>query len=132
VASSREDQTNNVWLLETHTKGTGANMVPLERALRRGADAVPGFALPEPRRPDPAPAKPKRPHRFKVVNLMTRQVLAQDVDARGALDALAGVRSIVDVIVYVWDEDRDRWRRLTFGEAKTLWQQRAALAASAS
>ena len=132
MAASREDQSKHVWVLDTHTKGTGANMVPLERVLKRGADSVPGFALAERRRPAPAPPKPREPHRFKVVDLMTRQVLAQDVDARGALDALHAVRSIVDITVHVWDADRDRWRRLTFGELKTLWEQRAALQANPS
>lgn len=126
VAASRDEQTSKVWVLDTHTKGTGANMVPLERVTKRGTDTVPGFALPARRPPEPSPARPKQPHRFKVIDLMTRQVLAQDVDARGALDALQGVRSIVDVIVQVWDEDRDSWRRLTFGEAKALWEHRAA------
>ena len=100
-------------------------MVPLKRVLKHGSDAVPGFVLPERRRPEPE-VEPKKPYRFKVVDLMTRQVLAEDVGARGAVDALGGVRSIVDVTVYVWDEEAERWRRLTFGETKALWDQRAA------
>jgi hypothetical protein len=56
---------------------------------------------------------------------MTRQVLAEHVDAREALEALENVRSIVDVKIYVWDEDAERWRRLTFGETKALWEQRS-------
>jgi hypothetical protein len=111
-------------VLDTETKGTGANMVPLERILRKGSDRVPGFAVP-PRRPreEPVPESPK-PHRFRVIDVMTRQVLAEDVDARKALDTLRGVRSIVDVTIYARDEDGD-WRRLTFGEAKALWDLRA-------
>ena len=35
---------------------------------------------------------------------MTRRVLAEDVDARGAVAALADVRSVVDVSISVWDE----------------------------
>jgi len=117
-----------VWVLDSHTKGTGANMVPLERVLRHGPERVPGFTLPARRRPDAPPARPRQPHRFKVVDLMTRQVLAEDADARQAIRALAGVRSIVDVTVYVWEEEVQRWRRLTFGETKALWDQRSALA----
>jgi hypothetical protein len=125
VASKDEDKLENVWVLDTHTKGTGANMVPLKRVLKHGSDAVPGFPLPERRRPEPQ-AEPKKPYRFKVVDLMTREVLADDVDARSAVDVLGGVRSIVDVTVYVWDDEAERWRRLTFGETKALWDQRAA------
>ena len=33
---------------------------------------------------------------------MTGEVLAEDVEARGALDVLAGTRNVVDVRVYVW------------------------------
>ena len=100
-------------------------MVPLKRVLKHGSDAVPGFVLPERRRPEPE-VEPKKPYRFKVVDLMTRKVLAEDVGARGAVDVLGGVRSIVDVTVYVWDEEAERRRRLTFGETKALWDQRAA------
>jgi hypothetical protein len=125
VASKREDKSGNVWVLDTHTKGTGANMVPLERVLRHGSDTVPGFVLPERRRPEPAP-EPKQPYRFKVVDLMTQDVLAEDVDARTTVEVLGEARSIVDVKVYVWDDQAERWRRLTFGETKALWDQRAA------
>jgi hypothetical protein len=111
-------------VLDTHTKGTGANMVPLGRVLKRGSDTVPGFVLPQRRRPDPPQPGPRTPYRFKVVDLMTRQVLAEDVGARAAIDALNAVRSIVDVTVHVWDDEAARWRRLTFGETSALWKQR--------
>lgn len=101
-------------------------MVPLERVLKHGSHAVPGFVLPERRRPEPAPAEPKQPYRFKIADVMTREVLAEDVDARSAVGVLGGVRSIVDVTVYVWDHEAERWRRLTFGETKALWDQRVA------
>ena len=119
-----EDQAAGVWVLDTHTKGTGANMVPLERVLKRGSDTVPGFALPERRSQQPRPAQQRRPYRFKIVDLMTRQTLAEDVDARDAVEALNGVRSIVDVTVHMWDETTAQWRRLTFGETRALWEQR--------
>jgi hypothetical protein len=124
MASSREGESANVWVLDTHTKGTGANMVPLERVLKRGSEAVPGFVLPERRPAEPSLAEPKKSHQFRVVDLMTRKVLADDVDARGAVEALKGTRSIVDVTLYVWEEDGQRWRRLTFGETKALWDRR--------
>jgi hypothetical protein len=46
------------WVLDTETKGTGANMVPLEKVLKKPEPA------PETPRPRPAPiAKPKRAER---------------------------------------------------------------------
>lgn len=126
MTERREDQPSNVWVLDTETKGTGANMVPLERVLRHGADTVPGFVLPARRPREAPPPGPKPPYRFRVVDLMTRRVLADDVDARTAVETLEGVRSIVDVTVYVWDAQADDWRRLTFGETKALWDRRSA------
>jgi hypothetical protein len=123
VAASSEDRDQDIWVLDTETKGTGANMVPLERILRKGSERVPGFRLP-PRRAPAAPAKPKPPRRFRVVDLMTREPLADDVDTRRAIETLAEVRSIVDVSIYTWDEATSRWRRLTFPEAKALWELR--------
>lgn len=113
-----------MWVLDTETKGTGANMVPLERVLRRGSGTVPGFTLPERRRPPSDPATPKPPHRFRIVDLMSRRVLADDVDVHHAIEVLNGVRSIVDVTTYTWDDASEDWRRLTFGEAKALWELR--------
>lgn len=126
-----DTDTGRIWVLDTQTKGTGANMVPLERTLRRGSERVPGFVLPE-LEPPPAPsAEPRRPYRFRVVDLMTREVLANDVGAREAIAALAPVRSIVDVSVYVWDHEAERWRRLTFAETKSLWDYRDRLPTAA-
>jgi hypothetical protein len=42
-----------VWVLDTETKGTGANMVPLEKTLRKPE--------PSPARPPAPPAKKRRP-----------------------------------------------------------------------
>jgi hypothetical protein len=113
-----------VWVLDTETKGTGANVVPLERVLKHGSESVPGFVFRKLEDPEPVPDQPRQPYRFKVVDVMTRQSIAEDVDARGAVEALADIRSIVDVTVYVWDEKAKRWRRLTFGETKELWEYR--------
>jgi hypothetical protein len=61
---------------------------------------------------------------FKVVNIVTRQVLTEGAHAREALDVLAGVRSIVDVNVYVWQPTTEEWRLLSFGERRLLWDAR--------
>lgn len=117
-----------VWVIETHTKGTGANMVPLERVLKQpGADTVPRFVLPELKPRAPEGQEPRKARVFKVVDLMTRQVLGEGLDARAAVNVLQDVRSIVDITVYVWEPSGERWRMLTFGETKALWDYRRPL-----
>jgi hypothetical protein len=121
-----------VWVLDTDTKGTGANVVPLERVLKRGSDAGPQYGFPgfDFREPDvprelaDAPAEPRKPLEFKVVDVMSRRVLADGADARATLAALEGVRSVVDVTIYVWDAERERWQMLTLAETRALWENR--------
>jgi hypothetical protein len=119
-----------VWVLDTETKGTGAEMVPLEKALERPTEKRRLFAdlKPEPRREEAPEASETRSRpRFKVVDVMTREALVEDVGTRAAVEALAGVRSAVDVSVYVWEETRDRWRQLSHRERRLLWDLRGAL-----
>jgi hypothetical protein len=111
-----------VWVLDTETKGTGAHVVPLEQVLRKPAvEKDPIFVPPKraPRTPDEP--EPRGPLKFKVVDLMTERVLAQDVSATEAVGLLESVRAVVDVRVYVWEADARRWRLLTLGEQRTLW-----------
>ena len=116
------------WVLDTETKGTGAEMVPLEKVLRKsGSDAVPGFAFPELREPPRASAEAPAPRKFRVIDVMSRRALADEVDARGAVRALESVRSVVDVTVHVWEPVGERWRRLTFEETTLLWEYRGRL-----
>jgi hypothetical protein len=61
-----------VWVLDTETKGTGANMVPLEKVVRSPADRAEPAEAPAQRpkraRPvDERPAAPARPRRPKPV-----------------------------------------------------------------
>jgi hypothetical protein len=114
------------WILKTATKGTGAEMVPLESVLRKGSDTGPDFVLPELREPAREP-EPRQPYLFKVVDVMTREVLAEDADARTTIEVLEDVPSIVDVTIHVWDANAERWRMLTFGETKALWEYRGHL-----
>ncbi len=110
------------WVLHTETKGTGAQMVPLETVTKRSSAAEPVFV---PQKPSPVePDKPKAPQqrKFKVVDVMTRQVLADDVNARETIDELRGVRSTVDVNVYVWEDGRDRWRLLSLADQRAMWE----------
>jgi hypothetical protein len=125
MSAAKEDQPGQVWVLDTETKGTGANMVPLERVLRHGSEAVPGFALPARRRRAAESPHPRAPHRFRILDVMTRQTLAEDVNARQAVETLGKVRSIVDVSIYARQDCAEEWRRLSFGETKALWDLRA-------
>jgi hypothetical protein len=114
-----------VWVLDSETKGTGAQMVPLEKVLkqpgsepeRRRARPVP---KPRQRAPEPAP-----PRRFRVIDALSRELLLDDADAPTTLDLLRGVSQPVDVSIYVWEHKPQEWRLLTNRERKLLWDFRA-------
>lgn len=108
------------WVLDTETKGTGANMVPLERVTKRPSSPAHEFVLPERRPPQTESPKARVPRRFRIVDVMNRQQMLEDGSTREAVETLRSVRSIVDVNVYVWDEDRERWLLLPFGEQRTM------------
>jgi hypothetical protein len=112
-----------IWVLDTETKGTGANVVPLEKVLERpGPSPQPLFV---PRKPDaraPEPPEPATPRKFKVVDLMTRRALAEGASTRATVELLRGIRSVVDVNLYVWQEDSEAWRLLTLHEQGMLWE----------
>ncbi len=115
-----------VWVLDTETKGTGATMVPLERVLRRPT-AEPPLATVQfdrPPRPRPGGAAPHAGRRFRVVDVRSRRVLGDDLDARATLGLLENVAHVVDVHVHVWQPESERWRLLTHGEQQTLWRLR--------
>jgi hypothetical protein len=117
------------WVLDTETKGTGAEMVPLEKALRRAAPRDErvsvirrdrGRSVPD----EAAESSEAGPRRFRVVDVMSRQVLAEDASTRATLDLLKERRSVVDVRVSVWDDQADDWRPLTLREQRVLWDFR--------
>ena len=116
-----------VWILDTSTKGTGAQMVPLEDA-RKPAESTPQFVSPAMRRRHEAEEpEPRAPRRFRVVDVLTRRVLAEDADLRTTLAVLGGVRRSVDVNVQVWEPKRDAWRLLGLDEQRELWRRRPAV-----
>lgn len=116
-----------VWVLDTETKGTGATMVPLEQRERRGRRDEPSFLRDVPERPEAqVEAAPRPPRRFRILDVLTRQVLGEDVDVRGTVDLLRDVQRLVDVRVSVWEPERARWRLLTLGEQRALWDARGA------
>ena len=130
--AQEDKERGKVWVLETQTKGTGANMVPLDRVLRNpgSSDPVPGFGFRRPQPREPEPPAPRARYRFRITDVMTREVLAEDVDTRAAVGALEHVRSVVDVIMYVREPDSGRWRMLTLGESQALLDCRERLTGS--
>ncbi len=114
------------WKLDTSTKGTGATVVPLRDARDREPERGLQVVVPTPRQREEAPPTPRPPRRFRVVDVMTGEVLADDASTREAVDALGRVRSVVDVTVSVWKEADGRWRLLTRREQDALWRHRPA------
>ena len=108
-------------------------MVPLEQVTKRRPATEPVFV---PRKVDKAPVqeepKPRAPRRFRIVDVMTRQVLADDVATRAAVDVLRDVRSVVDVNVYVWQDAPGRWSLLSLGEQRTMLELAREAAAAAA
>jgi hypothetical protein len=102
-------------------------MVPLDKLKSRpepSRDAlhVPRKHVPRP----PRPPAPKPPRTFKVVDVVSRQVLTEGADTRTTVDVLKDVRSIVDVSVYTWQPMREQWRMLGLDELRLLWRYRDA------
>ena len=120
------------WVLETHTKGTGANIVPLDEqeqdrpAPKREPDPV-WVHPPTKPRPPKAP-EPRAPRRFRVVDVRTREVLAEDASVREALAALRDAHSVVDVAISVRNEKDGSYRLLTRREQQAVWDARTAAA----
>jgi hypothetical protein len=99
---------------------------------KRGSDAVAGFVLPALKPAAPAPAGPRAPRQFKVVDVLTRQVLAEGTSARDTIRLLEQVRSVVDVTLWVWQPETERWRMLSLEEARALWAYRGRLTNAAA
>jgi len=118
------------WVLDTETKGTGAEVVPLEKTLSQprrerelalvelGAGLAPA---------EEASESPRAPTLFKVVDVMSSQTIAENAGAREAVRALEGLRSVLDARIFVWSHERGRWRLLPLEEAKSLWAYRGRL-----
>ena len=99
-------------------------MVPLERAPEKsGREDTPQFPVAKRVGPKPAekPVAPRPPRQFKVVDLVSSETLAEGADMRATVDLLKDVHSVVDVRIFVWDDEADRWRLLTLDEQRALW-----------
>ena len=112
-----------VWVLDTETKGTGAQMLPLEKVQKQPAPKPRRRRAPAPRREREAP-EPRRPERFKIVDVMTLQPLLEDASARETVERLKDARSLVDVTIHAWDDEAGQWQRLSRGEERALWRMR--------
>jgi hypothetical protein len=115
-----------VWVLDSETKGTGAQMVPLEKVLRKPAsepERRPARPVPKSTRKEKE-AEPAPPRRFRVIDALSRELLADDADARETVELLRGIEQPVDVSVYVWEPKADTWRLLTGREKSLLWDFR--------
>ena len=110
------------WILDTETKGTGAHMKPLEPARAKPEDARELALVTLEGPPRPAPEQPQQePLRLKVVDVLGARTLGEDVDVREAVRLLEGVRSALDVRVFVRAGADARWRLIGRDELKTLW-----------
>jgi hypothetical protein len=121
---SRVKGVAKVWVLDTETKGTGAEMVPLEKVQKKPRAERTRRRKPPARTRRKATAPRPRPDKFRVVDVMTGEPLVDGAGARETLDRLRGVRSIVDVTIHGWDERAARWQRLSHGEEQALWRLR--------
>jgi hypothetical protein len=124
---------SKTWVLDTETKGTGAEMVPLEKTLRRERIErdLALVELDRPARPAEEP-EPPAPLAFKVVDVLGARVLAEDVGARETVELLEGMTSALDARIYVRAGQAGRWRLLTLEERKVLWGFRRTAAARAA
>jgi hypothetical protein len=115
------------WVLDTETKGTGANVVPLEKVLQRAGEDRPlatvTFKRPPAAAPDSTP-EPPAPLRFRIVDVFSARELGSDIDLRAAVRVLEDRRTVLDSRVYVWVPSSGRWRLLTLDEHKLLWGYR--------
>jgi hypothetical protein len=119
------------WVLDSETKGTGAHIAPLASppAPGKGKRELALVEFDRPARP-PKAAEPRESPRFKIVDVLSSQVLADGVDTRAAIRVLEGMRSVLDARIFRWAPKQRRWRLLTLAESKRLWAFRGSLDAS--
>ena len=115
-----------VWVLDTETKGTGAQMVPLEKTLKQPAsEPVRRRARPVPKRqPRKREAEPAPARRFRVIDARSRELLADDTGLPETIEVLRDAEQLVDVSVYAWEHRAEKWRLLTRRELSLLWDRR--------
>ena len=116
---------SKIWVLDTETKGTGARVVPLDTVQKKPEPKSEPIFVPPKRRPKPVPEPvPRPPRSFRVVDILSRELLADGANVRETLALLGTVRSIVDVNVHVWEPAEQTWRLLSHSELQLLWERR--------
>jgi hypothetical protein len=122
-----------IWVLDTETKGTGAEMVPIEKLQERKRSSRSVRSTSVIRRNDPTteapaaapqPVEAPGPRRFRVTSVLSGRLLAEDAGARDVIEAMRSSRSVADLRVDVWDHRADEWRPLTLRERNALWDFR--------
>ena len=90
-----------IWVLDSDTKGTGAQVVPLEKALGKPAEENPRKARPRPREKPPAEASPPRTARPRAVTSTgplppghVRKKATGEIGVVQAVDPRAGTASV--------------------------------------
>jgi len=122
-----------VWVLDTETKGTGAEMVPLDKVLERRRHAPKRRERASRPRRTPAAETEARPgadptdaaqspgpRRYRVVSALTGQTVADGAGLRETVELVQGGRSVADVRVYVWAPEAGEWRALSLEEQRLL------------
>ena len=112
------------WVLDTETKGTGAHVAPLKRDSGKAPEELSLVQLHPPESAKRAEQAPPEPTRFKVVDVLSGRILAQDVSGGDAVRALRDVSKSMDALVYVREGERARWRLLSLADTRALWELR--------
>ena len=73
---------------------------------------------------EPKPPEPPAPRRFRVLDVVTREVLLGDGSVREMLSLLGTVEHMNDVNLYVWEPGGERWRLLSIAEQGVVWERR--------
>ena len=111
------------WVLDTETKGTGAHIAPLSPRAKQGEREKQLALVQLERGPRPAPApEEQKSTRFRVVDVMSGAIVGEELDARSAVAALEQMRSALDARVYVRASPGGRWRLLSLGDTRRMWE----------
>src|SRR5262249_2894821 len=90
LMASRVVGMGKAWILDTETKGAGAQVAPLQKRGRPAREReLATVRLARPPRPTEAPERPL-PRKFKVLDVMSGRVLAEGVGAPAVVELLEG------------------------------------------
>jgi hypothetical protein len=99
-------------------------MVPIDPFERPDPKRAKKVWVPPKRRPrEPTPPEPRAPRRFRIVDVLSRQVLQEDGGVRETLELLAGIDRMHDVSLSIWEPREERWRLLGITETRAVWDR---------